>query len=123
MAIKIAAAGRPLSGLRISHHVACMLSVALSWVAAAIGLVWVAGGQHFSGLSPISVCEHRAQPMPDLARIEAGIREEGLDPLFAFEGAAPAAREVSSRMGSIIRRIGANTARVWKTSALRFRIA
>ena len=85
MAQRFAELGKILSSLRISHRIAyiTVLSVALYLVAATIG--WV--GLRAASVSLKSVYEDRAIPMQDLAQIDAGMREDGLNLLFAFEGA------------------------------------
>lgn len=83
--MQVPSIGRLFSSLRISHRIAyiTVLSVALYLIAAAIG--W--SGLQAASASLKSVYEDRAVPMQDLAQIDANIREDGLNLLFAFEGA------------------------------------
>lgn len=85
MQIQIKMIGRKFSGLRISHRIAyiTVLSIALYLIAAAIG--WI--GMQAASTSLKSVYEDRAVPMQDLAQIDANIREDTVNLLFAFEGA------------------------------------
>ncbi|GAB2182434.1 methyl-accepting chemotaxis protein [Denitratisoma sp. agr-D3] len=85
MKFQIEKIGRIFSCLRISHRIAyiTVLSVTLYLIAATIG--WV--GLQAASNSLKSVYEDRAVPMQDLAQIDANIREDALNLLFAFEGA------------------------------------
>jgi methyl-accepting chemotaxis protein len=116
MAFPVAAVGKLFSGLRISHRIAyiTVLSVALYLVAAAIG--WV--GLRAASVSLESVYKDRAIPMQDLAQIDAGIREDGLNLLFAFEGAPgrPAAGLMDDSITSLtdaVRKNNAQFADLW----------
>ncbi|CAB1368389.1 methyl-accepting chemotaxis protein [Denitratisoma oestradiolicum] len=72
-------------GVRISHRITyiIVMSCVLYVVAAAIG--WA--GLRAASLSLKAVYEERALPMQNLAQIDANIREDTLNILFAFEGA------------------------------------
>ncbi|RTL52239.1 MAG: methyl-accepting chemotaxis protein [Rhodocyclaceae bacterium] len=85
MKVRIEALANLFPGLRISHRIVyiTVLSIGLYLVAAAIG--WI--GMQTSSASLKSVYEDRAVPMQDLAQIDANIREDALNLLFAFEGA------------------------------------
>jgi methyl-accepting chemotaxis protein len=71
--------------IRISHRIAyiILMSSVLYLIAATIG--WLSMGAASSSLQ--SVYEDRAVPMQELAQIDANIREDALNLLFAFEGA------------------------------------
>ncbi|QID19162.1 methyl-accepting chemotaxis protein [Nitrogeniibacter mangrovi] len=73
------------SRLRISHRIAYIttFSIVLYLVAAVIG--WL--GLHAASASLRTVYEDRAKPMQELAQIEANIREDSVNILFAFENA------------------------------------
>ena len=85
MHVSLAGWRRGINSLRISHRIAyiTVLSITLYLIAAAIGW-W---GMQAASASLRSVYEDRAIPMQDLAIIDANIREDALNLLFAFEGA------------------------------------
>ena len=94
--------------LRISHRiiyitiVSCLLYV----IAAAIG--WV--GLDAASSSLKAVYQERALPMQDLAQIDANIREDTLNVLFAFEGAPgrPAAGLMDDSLSALTEAIEKN---------------
>ena len=100
-----------LNRIRISHRLIYIatMSISLYLVAAAIG--WL--GMEASSTSLKSVYEDRANPMQDLAAIDANIREDALKLLFAFEGAPgrPAAGLMDDSATSLTAEVRANTQR------------
>ena len=74
-----------LSGLKISYRIAyiAVFSIVLYLIAAVIG--WM--GLHEASDSLRTVYEDRAVPMQELAQIDANIREDSVNILFAFENA------------------------------------
>ncbi|MBW7902622.1 MAG: methyl-accepting chemotaxis protein [Rhodocyclaceae bacterium] len=97
--------------LRISHRILyiTVVSCVLYVVAAAIG--WI--GLDAASASLQAVYRERALPMQDLARIDAAIREDTLNILFAFEGAPgrPAAGLMDDSLSTLTEAIRKNEER------------
>jgi len=123
MKIQIKKIGRKFSGLRISHRIAyiTVLSITLYLIAAAIG--WL--GMQAASKSLKSVYEDRAVPMQDLAQIDANIREDTVNLLFAFEGAPgrPAAGlmdDSTNTLTEAVRKNGAQFHLLWQKYLAQF---
>lgn len=123
MKIQINMIGRKFSGLRISHRIAyiTVLSITLYLIAAAIG--WL--GMQAASKSLKSVYEDRAVPMQDLAQIDANIREDTVNLLFAFEGAPgrPAAGlmdDSTNTLTEAVRKNGAQFHLLWQKYLAQF---
>lgn len=109
--------GTLVSHVRISHRIAyiTVFSVALYAVAATIG--WI--GLHAASASLQSVYEDRAVPVQALMEIDANIREDALNLLFAFEGAPgrPAAGlmdDSTNTLTEAVRNNGKRFDELWK---------
>ncbi|QDX81899.1 hypothetical protein B9N43_11930 [Denitratisoma sp. DHT3] len=96
------------SKIRIAHRILYItaMSCVLYVVAAAIG--WVGLGAASTSLK--AVYEERALPMQQLAQIDANIREDTVNILFAFEGAPgrPAAGLMDDSLSTLTEAIGKN---------------